>query len=170
MKSIILLITIAILSTLVFCSDETITEPDPNKDIATSSIYFPLEDNDTWFYDAGDNKVIKRVIAGDTILRQTSLNPDTCKRVIDSFFFFGTFQDADTEQLWSSDSNNFFLHLVAQILYPQPKLSVPFGLNINEKYYYNSVIYKIIGDSLQEQDQRIIGNITNLGGISKTIP
>ncbi len=160
----LLLVTLLAIS-FVSCNKDKGTDPDPYAEITLTEDYFPMEDGDIWFYTFEGNKRVIRHIDGDTMIVN-----DTAKRVRDSVYFNTLLLSDSTKQVWSKDNSQFNLHIIDAVILPQPKLYIPFGLTKGQSHYYNSLIYFIINDSLIGGDERLVGKLTNLGGISKTVP
>ncbi len=128
MKNIIILFFILM---LINCSPD---KPAPAPKIIDGPEYFPMADGDKWFYSTQNVPLIIRQVSGDTTVAGVS-----CKRV---------FENMHTIEAWTVDSTGFRLHLLAEKLWLDPPLEIPFKLVQGESFSYQSKAFFYKNDSL----------------------
>ena len=116
--------------------------------------YFPMAEGDTWYFTGPDDKIIKRIVSGDT-----TINSITCVRVL---------ENDTTAEAWTKDGNGFYVHLLAGIYRPEPPLAIPFDLVEGTSYQYNSRAYFTEEGVNYYID--LTGSLDFQGYVDKTVP
>jgi hypothetical protein len=124
----------------------------PNDDpitITNGRTFFPVADGNRWSY---NNGAVIRQLDGDTVI-----NGDTCARL---------FSGGVTEEAWTLTDERFAQHLLAQVIWFDPPLQIPFDLEKDKPYEFSS-IGREVGDTTARG--RYYGTLTFKGYVSQTV-
>ncbi len=111
MRNLISFCAIIVACAWLFGCDDGPVEPADKVKMVNAQAYFPMNNNDTWFY---NNSSITRRIDGDT-----TVNGYLCKRLL---------KGPDTDQAWSLTAQRFAQHLFEGYLWFDPPLTIPLDM------------------------------------------
>lgn len=166
----IILSAVVLTVILAACSgdDKPTQPPPPTTPLDIDSTFFPTGEGDVWYYTSGDTLPITRTISGDSsipyfgtliIFGDTIEVTNSCKKVLEN----GT-----TTQAWSKDSLAFYVHLIGEILRPNPPLPIPYDLEIDSQFKYWTIFtWSEGGNPYWAADS---GTIVYRGGVERTVP
>jgi hypothetical protein len=155
-------LAILIVAILIGCSSNG---NGPDNDPEFTAAYFPVSDGDTWYYTNSSSEKIKREIDGDTVV-----NGFNCIRVL---------ENGSTAEAWrvinATDSAGFYVHMLTiptmqGDIQPSfdPPLRIPFNMEVDDEYNYNSQGSYIQNDTLYEFT--LAGKLIFTGFVDKTVP
>jgi hypothetical protein len=151
LRTTILLLAVLALA-IIGCSCSGGTDPEPKVTIVNGPAYFPMSDNDTWYYNSSS---IIRKIDGDT-----TVNGVVCKRV---------FKGNETDQAWSITAERFAQHLLEGFLWFDPPLQIPLNMVKGDPVQFSSLGLVAAGFVSDADSFRTFGKITFDGYATRTL-
>jgi hypothetical protein len=151
LRTAILLLASLALAT-IGCSCSGGTDPEPKVTIVDGPAYFPMSDNDIWYYNSSS---IIRKVDGDT-----TVNGVVCKRV---------FKGSETDQAWSLTTERFAQHLLEGFLWFDPPLQIPLNMVKGDPVQFSSLGLVAAGFVSDADSFRTYGKITFDGYASRTL-